>query len=37
MAGPCGHRNEPSGFTKYGEFLDWLLKKDTVAWNLLGS
>ena len=25
MASPCGHRNEVSGVTKYGEFLDWLM------------
>ena len=32
----CG--NEPSGYVKFGEFLDWvrtgqLLKKDCAAWS----
>jgi hypothetical protein len=32
------HGNEPSGFTKGGEFLDWLsyyrlFRKDSASWN----
>ena len=27
----CG--NEPSGYVKCGEFLDWLLKKDYAPWS----
>jgi len=33
----CKHANEPSGSSKYGEFIDdlsgyWLLMKDSAAW-----
>jgi hypothetical protein len=31
VAGPCEHGNEPLGSTKYREFLDQLIKKDSAA------
>jgi hypothetical protein len=38
VAGACECDNEPSGFIKCGEFLDWLqtdqlLKKDCAVWS----
>ena len=33
MAGTCECSNEPSGSIKCGEFLDELLKKDSVPWG----
>jgi hypothetical protein len=30
MASSCGNRNEPSGFTKYGEYFDWHKKKKAM-------
>ena len=38
MAGTCECGNEPSGFIKCGEFLDWLrtgqvLKMDCAPWK----
>jgi hypothetical protein len=33
VAGTCECGNEPSGSIKCGEFLDWLLKKDSAPWS----
>jgi len=33
VAGSCKHHNEPSGSTKCGELLDWLLKTDSIPWS----
>jgi hypothetical protein len=42
VAGCCECGNEPSGYIKGGEFLDWLkkyllLKKDCAPWSYTGS
>jgi hypothetical protein len=29
----CEHGDEPSGYIKCGELLDWLLKKDCASWT----
>jgi hypothetical protein len=39
-AGYCSHDNEPAGFVKFGEFLDYLRKnnfskKDSTSWIYL--
>jgi hypothetical protein len=35
--GNCECGNKPSGSIKWGEFLDWLLKKDCAVWSELVS
>jgi hypothetical protein len=37
VTGRCEYGNEPSVCIKCGEFLDWLLKKNGVAWSAEGN
>jgi len=36
VANACECGNEPSGSVKFGQFLDYLLKKDSAPWTNYG-